>query len=903
MVARGQTAHVTIPPSKIGVPRVPVAVIARPRLFTALQWDGSADSSRVALICAPAGYGKTTLLAQHAGRLRGEGRLVAWMSCDRHDSDSAPLWRAVLAALSAAVCHESAGDIEDPFDALTVPPTMDRAFLAELTEAVDALPVRIELVLDDFHEIGDAVTLSGVADFLRNLPDRLSLIISSRRDPAIPLHRLRLDGRLREIRGSDLAFGTDEIDQVLRGQDVRLELAELKKLCCRTEGWPAAVRLASMALADEPDRPRFVAEFAGDDSAVSAYLVAEILSRQPEALQRFLLDTCVADELTVELAARLSERADAGAVLDRLEKANALVQRLGRHGDWYRYHALLRSYLLAELRRRDLDAARTRHRSAALWFDDAGMPRPAIEHAVAAGDEGLIRGLLSQHGLSLMLAGNGTLLSRAVADSPAAVRDDPEVLLLTAVLAYDAADCLTGDRALDHVRGGPIMGDRARRLAEVAHLYQARLRGDTEILGVPGGPASLSGAAEDDVALLALVNRGALRIAAGDYVEARADLTAALDLGLARGHDRLALDCMNQLSGVTGAVSLIGESASWARRTAAHAADHGWATSPQLAYSYALGAWCAHLVLDLDNANRQAGITMAVLQGGAIEPEAELAARSSAAVVTFDRYPHRRRALRDMDAVWAPVGDVLPSPALIAFAQLAEMRMCLTLADRGLAAAVVSRVGRLLAGTGDALVIRALDVMDHQRHDRARALIAPVLAGDVPVVVVTTHITAWLVEALATTRNGMTEPAHRALLAALALGESSGVLRPFYDLGQPVHDLLVGALGRVGHLEPFLAHLLEAWREAEAWQNRVSGHGGDTEHGGGRPTAAVAAPLTAREIEVLRELPSLLTADEIAVQHQVSVNTVKTHMRSLYRKLGTANRREAVAVARRLSLL
>lgn len=358
---------------------------------------------------------------------------------------------------------------------------------------------------------------------------------------------------------------------------------------------------------------------------------------------------------------------------------------------------------------------------------------------------------------------------------------------------------------------------------------------------------------------------------------------------------------MNQLCGVTGALGRLGESRDWARRTAAFAAEHGWATSPQLAYSYLVAAWCAHLVLDLDEAARHAGMAMALLEGGAVEPETEVAARSGAAVIAFDRLPQRRRAVSDMELVWQQLDTVVPSPALTASAQLATMRMCLALGDHGRAAAVLARADRLLHGSGDLAVIRALELLDHQQYDRARGSVAPILAGEQTTVVVTSHVTAWLVEAVATAHAGMVEASHRALLRALTIGTQSGVLRPFYDLGAPVRDLLLAAVGRVGHLETFLTRLLEQWQKAEVWQE-VSAAGEPAEHAAQR-RPVLTAPLTAREIEVLRELPSLMTADEIAGQHQVSVNTVKTHMRSLYRKLGAVNRRDAVTAARRLSLL
>ena len=902
-----RTTNVTIPLPKIQIPRLSSSVIARAALVETLSWDDAEEGARATLVCGPAGYGKTTLLAMYARRLRHTNRLVGWVSCDRHDCEASLLWQAVLSALSAAVRPlVDAETHADPFCSLTPPPTIDQAFIAEFTQAVDDFGSTITLVLDDFQEVADPTTLAGVSDFLANLPDGLHLIIGTRRDPSIPLHRLSLEGRLRTLRAKDLAFCVDEVDEVLRGQQMNLDPPSLTLLWRRTEGWPAAVRLASLALTHEPDPVGFVTRFAGDDSAVAGYLVEEILGRQSATLQQFLLDTCVAEELTDELAAALSDRADAGALLNQLAQANALVQRLGRSGEWYRYHALLRSFLVAELRRRDLTAAPTRHRRAAIWFEENGFPARALEHAAASGDESMIESMLSREAMQLLLTGHGSLVMRAITESPSSVREAPDVLLITAIVAYYAGDRAGGDQALKRFRTRlvPAIGPRTRQLFDVARLYQARLHGDVSVLpdiiddNQPDGDNPL----DEDAELLMLTTRGALRLAAGDYVRAKADLRAALELSRARGRHRHTLDCMNQLAGVTGARSEIDESTEWARQTREFAAEHGWANSPQLAYSYLLAAWCAYLRLDLQEASRHSAMSMAVLEGGAIEPEAECASRWGAAAVGFDRYPQRRAALRDMDAIWQQTVGFVPSPALTSFALGVEMRMCLTLGDRGHAAVVIARAEKLLPATGDTAVLRALDLLDRHQYERAGAVVAPVLTGALTSVVVTTSICAWLIEALVRNHAGMVEMAHRALLTALEIGDGSDVMRPFYDCGMPVRELLLAAVGRTGHLDPFLDRLLAACRHAEAWQETNSADVPMVEQGTGRHPMLVA-PLTSREIEVLRELPSMLTAEEIAEEHQVSVNTVKTHMRSLYRKLGAANRRDAVACARRLSLL
>ncbi|GAA5113525.1 LuxR C-terminal-related transcriptional regulator [Pseudonocardia adelaidensis] len=909
-----------MPQPKIQLPRVSTTVLDRARLLAAVGGGGDpnepGEPGVVVEVCAPAGYGKTTLLAAYARALRDGGHPVGWVTCDRHDADPVLLWNAILAALSGAAPHPATA--QDPFAALEPPRTMDPAFLAEFVEAIDADGTPITLVLDDVHELTDARTLSGLSDLLRNLPDQLRLMIGSRRDPGIPLHRLQLEDRLRQIRADELAFTRAETGAVLSAQGVDLGEDDLTLLWQRTEGWPAAVRLASLALAEEGEPSRFVANFAGDDRAVAVYLVAEILDRQPEDVQQFLLDTCVAEDLTADLAAVLSRREDAGALLERLEQANALVHRLGRVGQWYRYHALLRTYLLGELRRRGQAAARARHRQAAEWYAEAGQAEPALEHAVAAGEDTMVRVLLSRYGLRLLLSGGGRRLRGTLAGCSPEVLDTPEVGLLVATAALEAGDLVGGEEmlarvpAVVHTRGS----HRVRRLRDVALLYRARLRADPTVLDTVLGtmiddvfdtdpPPAVEAAGPDDaeLELLLLANRGTVRIPAGDYERAHADLLAALELSRRHGYDHLTLDCLNQLAGAATGRCMVDESRRWAEEAIAFAAERGWASSPRLAYSHLIAAWCAHLMLDMEEATRRASVSVAVLQSGAtVEPEVEGAARSGEAVIAFDRYPQRHEALQRMRWLWHHIPDSNPSPALIAYAELAELRMSLALGERGQAVAVVARVDELLPETGETNVLRALVALDRHRHEQVRAAIAPVLSGERPVTVVTTEMTAWLVEALATAHAEMPEAAHRAVLRALEIGVHNRVMRPFYDLGEPVRELLTATVGRAGWLEPFLSDLLGAWTAAQEWQDASVG-GTAVAGESGHRSVALAVPLTAREMELLRDLPSMLTAEEIAVRHTVSVNTVKTHLRSLYRKLGAPNRREAVAAGRRLCLL
>ena len=898
--------------AKIAIPRVPVVGLPRTRLLGALPGTGDPagptpeQPSTVVKVCAPAGYGKSTLLAQYARSLREAGQLVAWVSCDRHDADLPRWWTAVLTALSTAA-GASIGADGSPFDLLEPPRTPEPAFLAEFVEAVDDLGVPVTLVLDDLHELPDGEVLATLADLLASLPAELRLVLGTRRDPNLPLHRLKLDGRLAEIRARDLAFDRDEIEQVMQRQGVDASKDLLTTLLQRTEGWPAAVRLAILALAEQDDPVRFVERFAGDDRGVADYLVAEILQRLPDDIVRFLLDVCVAEELSSELAGRLSGRGDAGAILEILEHANALVQRLGGSGDWYRLHALLRTYLLAELRRRDLVAARAQHRRAALWFADADDPAAALDHAVASGDDDLVGALLRRHGLRLLLTGGGHRLRTTLATCSPAVTADPEVGLLVAVVALEAGDLVDGDQALARYRAAhpAPSSDRARRLLDLAVMCRARLHGDPpSAVDIATVPRPRDGAADPEalyVELLMLANRAAVRIAVGDYGGARDDLEAGLPLSRRFGLDHLTLDFLNQLAGAAAGLSEIGDSRERAEQATAFARERGWGSSARLAYAHMLAAWSAHLMLDIDAAAQQAAVSLALLQAGGVSPEVDAVARSGEAVIAFDRVPERAEALRRLRWLWAHVPEeARPSPGLVAFAGLAEVRMCIQVGERDHAAAVVTRVAAALPDSGDAAVMHALTLID-SRPGRAAAAVAPVLSGDHPALVVTTRITAWLIDALAATHAGRPEAAHRSLAAALDEGRRARVTRAFYDMGTPVRDLLIDLIGRAGPRERFLGEVLASWSAAREWQQHTA-TGASVERSLPRSVELVA-PLTGREIELLRDLPSMLTTEGIAEQHTLSVNTVKSHLRSLYRKLGVSSRRDAVVTARRMSLL
>jgi LuxR family maltose regulon positive regulatory protein len=317
--------------TKLSVPRGPRAAVLRPRLLDRL--DGGVQGP-VTLVAAPAGAGKSALLSSWIAEERPPGP-VAWLSLDADDADRRRFWRGVLAALAEATGDEAVA-------ALAV-------LASALADALAGARRPVVLVLDDFHEVIDAVH-EDLERLVRLPPPALRLVIVTRADPPIGLGRLRLDGRLTEIRAADLNFTLDEAGELFGAMGTVLAPEDLATLWRRTEGWAAALRLAAVSLHQHPDPRAFIEHFAGTDATISDYLVSEVLARQPPELSDFLLRTSIVDTLSAELADALTASTDGHAMLARLEYGGVLTTPLDERGTWHRYHPLFAELLRAELR-------------------------------------------------------------------------------------------------------------------------------------------------------------------------------------------------------------------------------------------------------------------------------------------------------------------------------------------------------------------------------------------------------------------------------------------------------------------------------------------------------------------------------------------------------------------------
>src|SRR3954470_4313236 len=389
-----------------------------------LQMLDRAVSKRVTVISAPAGSGKTSLLRAWADRSTG-ARRVAFASVVRDQQDPQRFWSAVLDAIRSPARS---------IDPQTQPATTEALDGDQLVEAVvsevaeQAEPV--VLIIDDLHELRSTEALNQLEHLLANLPSSAHTVLSSRRDPPIRLHQLRLANEIAEIRADDLRFTERETLELLAGSGISLSDAGAAALYQRTEGWAAGLRLAVISLRGHADPERFVADFSGTDRAIGEYLMAEMLERQPSDVQSMLLRTSLVDRVNGELADLLAGRSGSEQMLLELEDANAFVMSLDAQRTWFRYHHLLADFLRLELRRTRADEVTDLHRRAARWFDDHGDVVEAVRHTLAAGDWPDAARLVADHSFSWVLDGQaGTIDAVLQAFPEGASADHPDLAL------------------------------------------------------------------------------------------------------------------------------------------------------------------------------------------------------------------------------------------------------------------------------------------------------------------------------------------------------------------------------------------------------------------------------------------------------------------------------------------
>jgi LuxR family maltose regulon positive regulatory protein len=409
-------------------------LVSRNRLVQRLR----PSARKLTIVRAPAGWGKTCLLADWAAGLDPDSR-VAWVAVDPEDNDPVLFWSYVVAALRSCAPELS----ERPLVALRAGGRgLRETVLPSLINELLSVPGSIVLVLDDYHLLTSVEVHETLALLLERLPPQLHVLVTSRTEPPLPLGRLRVAGELHELRTEDLAFSDAEVEQLLNEvHGLELPTCDVLRLARRTEGWPAGLSLAATSLTGRGTGDpvaAFIDEFTGTDRYVLDYLGREVLARLPRELREFVLCTSVLTRLSPPLCEAITGRVDAAAALERVERAGVFLIPLDGRRHWYRYHRLFGELLRHELNLAQPGRVAELHRRAAAWFAEAGAVGDAVAHAVAAGEEIQAAELVATHWNEYFNRGQLTTVTAWLNElPPAVVRADARLCMARAWLLLD----------------------------------------------------------------------------------------------------------------------------------------------------------------------------------------------------------------------------------------------------------------------------------------------------------------------------------------------------------------------------------------------------------------------------------------------------------------------------------
>jgi LuxR family maltose regulon positive regulatory protein len=858
--------------TKFRPPELPDTLVTRSRLHDRLA---AGAGGRLTIVVGSAGAGKTVLLADWAGSRPPD--LTSWLSCDSSDDDQVRFWVGFVEASRALDSAFGA----DAIDLLMMDDRMSPDVVASIANDAAKLPAGTVIVVDDFHFAGPAVARD-MTDLVECWPaDNAELVLASRSDPPLRLHRMRLDGELCEIRDRDIYFSLEDSRELMANFDIHLPDADLNRLHQRSEGWPAALQMATLSLRNRADPARVAEALDVGSHAITEYFVDEVLDQQPPEVAQFMLDTSVLGELTAAVCVVVTRRNDAAALLRRVDAAHLFLVALDEERTTFRYHHLVSQTLRAELRARDPARERLLHLRSAEWFESDGAARHAARHFLAARQPHRALALLRDHGLAgfLQHAAEPAPLDLS-AVSPGLIADAPDDLLALATDLLLSGDIVRGGQYLDlleraqpSIKPGPSLMSRLSTMRAFRYAMNGQL--DLALGAALRARAireqyQLSDAFSAAVPVILLRIYPALEIP--DAVDREA--AAALEMPglpeparmvLVPGAQALALALAGHLT----------EAADAARGAADEAHKLGFGQ-----HLFAIDYLRAMAVLaleqrDLNSAERLIETVLRIcerrwplLEFLALLDRAKIWAAAGQPGEALDTVNSARAILAEACSGLRFMADGLEADLRLS---LGDLRTSVDLANR-----LVPRRSRLL------LAKTALAAGD---HGTASGHLAALPHGLAPRQALEREI---LLAAVAIERG---DPAVSAILGgALHLARRQGFFGTVITTSPQVTEYLVEHAAEL-RMDPFVERLVSAALEIRAARQCSAGN-----------SRLLAEPLTNAEHRILQLLPTSTYA-QIANSLYISRNTVKTHLRSIYQKLGVTSRSEAIERAVSVRLL
>ncbi len=886
-------------------PRPGERMVPRPHLIARLD-EGLHLGRKLTLISAPAGFGKTTLLAEWAAH--GAGRFC-WLALDQGENDPARFWAYLIAALKTVQAN-----LEETISALQPPRSLlPESILTALINEIAVRPGRFILVLDDYHLIAAQSIHDGLAFLLDHLPSNLHLVIATRADPPLPLARLRGRGQLTELRQADLGFTADQAAAFFNVRaGFELSPADVTTLQARTEGWIAGLQMASLAIQAHSTQGRDAAElvrtFAGSDRYILDYLGEEVLNHQPERIRTFLTQTCILYRLSGPLCDAVVQIADAQAILEYLDRNNLFIVPLDNERRWYRYHRLFADLLQKHLVQVEPERVALLHGRAGAWYEQQGQIDEAIPHALAACEFEWAADLIGQAAESTLMRGEVVTVKHWLDALPDwAIRASPTACLYHAWMLLLSGQSIEIVRARlqDAERYSDLVPGQIAAMQAIVAAYRFQVSRTLEL-----ARRALDQLPEQNGLLRSFVQwilntYGTLSDPHGDGVEMLAQMARQ---GLDSGNVMVAAISMIHWGETLVKQGRLREARQLYEQTLSLAIDVRGQPLPVAAPALVGLGDIYYRWNDLDAAVRhlergiallsqwnevgamEAYLSLAMVrraQGNldgaqaAVDRARELAARFDATnlddlaveicqarlwiergnLVAARRWATARNLTADRGLAQPEDDDALPEYRLLKYELIVFARLLLVEGEVALALTVLNTI---------------LSMIEHRQR--------PILLIEI-----------YVLQALAFHAQDRSEQAFAALERALAVAAPENHIRVFLDEGEPLAELIAALVHRRSAepgVQDFARQLLSAWSGTVECEPPVP-----------QKPQSLVEPLSERESQVLRLLAAGLSSSEIAERLVVSANTVRTHVKSIYAKLSVHRRLEAVRRAEDLGLV
>ncbi len=911
--------------TKLYIPPTRTGVVPRVRLIERLN-EGLLAARKLTLISAPAGFGKTTLISEW---LTEDKRLAAWLSLDEGDNDLIRFlvyFIAALRTITPTIGGGVLGSLQSP-----QPPSME-SILSTLINEITTVPDNFVFVLDDYHSVDSKTVDKALIFLIEHLPSQMHLVLASREDPDLPLARLRARGQLTELRAADLRFSPAETSEFLnRMMGLDLSTKNISALESRTEGWIAGLQLAAISMQGREDVASFIQSFTGSHRFVLDYLVEEVLQRQPEYIRSFLLQTAILGRLCASLCNAVTERRDGKEILDIIERSNLFLIPLDDQRHWYRYHHLFSEVLQTHLKELQPDPVTALHHRASIWFEQNDLPADAIRHALNAEDFARAASLAELAWPDWRWTAQSIIawLDWVSALPEELVRARPVLSVAYAQSLLNAGKVEAAEgRLLDVERWLETVSDRPQYQATgmvivdeeqfqslpvslaTTRAYHAQAIGDWTGT-VKYTKQALDLLPEEDYSMrgTAMMLLGLAYWANGDLEAADRTFSKGLAIRQKTGHIFDTIDAAFVLAAMKTVLGHLHDAVRTCEYALQLATEHG-KPMPQ---------GTEDVYTEISKLHREQGDLNAAAQDLAIS-------KNLGEKVMLPDWQHRwciaqarlKETLGDLDEaldlldeaehffVRTPLPNLQPISAKkvriwVVQGKLAKAQEWVH--EKGLSPEddlsylhefehiTLARVliARYKSDRVDHFIREAVELLE-------RLLKAAEEGGRLSSV-----IEILILQALANEAQGNLSPALVSLEHALTLAEPEGYIRIFVDEGEAMRSMIEKLSRNRDHLlSSYVDQLLAAFAQPmSSPQSTISNK--KTKIGNQR--SALVEPLSDRELEVLKLLQSELSGPEIAQQLIVSLNTLRTHIKNIYKKLGVNDRRTAIRRAEELELL